>query len=384
LPMWQKPAQRPVGLLADDEHHLAVRLEPDKSHRRRGSRLAPACAPQAILASSSPLALISTTTDDLLAGLRRIDERVHDLRSRRWSGTACGLIARTRGSAAAETTSPLHARRERVVGPGARATSRSESVEKNAAIRPARRLRPARNVGYFRTGAGPDRQSPTGPDRSSGGPAAGYTALRSMSSSVTSFLEHVSGDGFPRLRSRTARLEAAAHQLAPPATGAGSRSHPRQFPGSRILVTRKGVVLDDLEPGEEVGQVRRDHVLERHEPARREGSGTGGRSGGTLTLANSVSPVLGSATMTARLSDRPEMNGETDVPDRRRAGVRTGVNPLPEQRLEPSLPPPAAVPSSAGSRCLIQPSVGSSPVGRKQRACLSASSRARSRVFSRI
>ncbi len=34
-----------------------------------------------------------------------------------------------------------------------------------------------------------------------------------------------------------------------------------------------------------------------------------GSSGGTLTLANTVASVLGSAIMTARLSDRPEMNG---------------------------------------------------------------------------
>ena len=32
-----------------------------------------------------------------------------------------------------------------------------------------------------------------------------------------------------------------------------------------------------------------------------------GSSGGTFTRANMVSPVSGSATMTARLSDRPEM-----------------------------------------------------------------------------
>ena len=34
-----------------------------------------------------------------------------------------------------------------------------------------------------------------------------------------------------------------------------------------------------------------------------------GSSGGTLTRANIVAPVRGSATMTARLSDRPEMKG---------------------------------------------------------------------------
>ncbi len=34
-----------------------------------------------------------------------------------------------------------------------------------------------------------------------------------------------------------------------------------------------------------------------------------GSRGGTLTRANIVAPVRGSATMTARLSDRPEMNG---------------------------------------------------------------------------
>ena len=34
-----------------------------------------------------------------------------------------------------------------------------------------------------------------------------------------------------------------------------------------------------------------------------------GSSGGTLTRANTVASVLGSAIMTARLSDRPEMNG---------------------------------------------------------------------------
>ena len=34
-----------------------------------------------------------------------------------------------------------------------------------------------------------------------------------------------------------------------------------------------------------------------------------GSNGGTLTRANTVVSVLGSAIMTARLSDRPEMNG---------------------------------------------------------------------------
>ena len=81
------------------------------------------------------------------------------------------------------------------------------------------------------------------------------------------------------------------------------------------------VVLDDLHAGEELAQVGGDQLLDRQEPrpravdahppagpARRPTTNRGTLLG-TLMRANSSGPPSGSRTMTARLSDRPEMYG---------------------------------------------------------------------------
>ena len=68
------------------------------------------------------------------------------------------------------------------------------------------------------------------------------------------------------------------------------------------------VVREHLHPGEQRVELRRDHLLERHEAlAVGERRRSAGSSGGTFTRAKRSSPLDGSRTVTARLSDRFEM-----------------------------------------------------------------------------
>ena len=92
---------------------------------------------------------------------------------------------------------------------------------------------------------------------------------------------------------------------------------------SALRVTRKRWRLDDLHAGEQVGEVGLDDLVDRARSATGSTSSRRGRICGTLTRANTRSPVSGSRRPTAidRLSVEMYGNG---CPGSTASGVRTG------------------------------------------------------------
>ena len=109
-----EPAQRAVRLLADDEHHLAVRLEPDEAVDDMAARFLELARPGDVGFLVTPR-LDLHDDHDLLAGLGGVDQRVDDLR------VAAGAVQRVLDRqhpriGGGRDHQALHARGERVVG----------------------------------------------------------------------------------------------------------------------------------------------------------------------------------------------------------------------------------------------------------------------------
>src|SRR5215469_5293666 len=256
----------------------------------------------AMLASSSPLALISTTTTTCLPASAALMSASTISESPLVRYSVC-LIASTLGSAAAETTRRWTLAVNESYG---KCTSTSRSFRVAKTLRsPGRAPSAGTKAGYFSLrrsrSAIADR-----PDRSSGA-GSRYTALWSTPSSVTSF-SSTSAEMDSSTSSRTAgsnrrRISSRSSDWSRFSVTSSSISR------SRILVTRKAWCWITSMPAN--SSVRCAAIT--------SSSGTNllgetvrnlGSKGGTFTLANRVRPDLGSATITARLSDRPEMKGK--------------------------------------------------------------------------
>ena len=254
-----------------------------------------------MLARSSNLALISTTTTTCLPASAASMSASTIGESPLVRYRVC-LMASTRGSAAAATTSRSTVAVNESYG-WCTSTSRSVSTE-NTLASCGMAASDGTNAGNFSRRRSRSA-TPVRPDRSSG-PGSRYTACRSMPSSVTSrsstSLEMDSSTSSRTAGSNRRRCSSRSSDWSRFSVTSSSISR------SLVLVTRNACCSSTSRPTNSSPMCAA--ITSSSGTNRRCASAMNrGSSGGTLTRANIVPPVRGSAIITARLRDSPEMYG---------------------------------------------------------------------------
>src|ERR1700733_12243603 len=298
--MWQYRRSEPSGCSRTTRAILQCVFSPTKPYTTWQPASSSLCA-HAMLARSSNLALISTTTTTCLPASAASMSASTISESPLVRYSVC-LIASTRGSAAAETTRRSVLAANESYGWCTR-TSRSEIAAKML-LSVGSMVSDGTNGGYLSCGRSRSAIADR-PERSSG-PGTRYTALVSTPSSVTS-RSSTSLDIDSSTSSRTAcsnRRRVSSRSIDFSRSSVTSSSISR----SRILVTRNTWCSSTSRPANSSGRCA---AITSSSGTNRLGATVRNRgsSGGTLTRAKIVAPVSGSAIITARLSERPEIYG---------------------------------------------------------------------------